>query len=69
MRVRYAPSVAKWIAERERVKLEADGSAVIEHPLRDEKWAVRHLLQYGPEAEVLGPDRIREALREALIPR
>jgi proteasome accessory factor C len=69
MRVRYAPAVAKWIAEREGVELEPDGSAVIEHPLRDEQWAIRHVLQYGPDAEVLSPPRLRESIARALTPR
>src|SRR4051812_9878692 len=33
-----------------------------EHPLADLDWAVQHLLQYGPEVEVLGPAEVREAL-------
>lgn len=69
MRVRYSPSIAKWIAEREGVELEADGSVVVEHPLMDDQWAVRHALQYGPEAEVIAPDRIRKAIASALVPR
>lgn len=29
--------------------------AAIEHPLADAEWGVRHVLQYGSEAEVLEP--------------
>jgi len=35
---------------------------VVRHPLADDAWAVRHVLQYGPEAEVLEPARIRERI-------
>ena len=66
LRVRYSPRIAKWIAEREGVELEADGSATIEHPLSDDAWAVRHVLQYGPEATVVSPDRIKVAIKQAL---
>jgi len=58
--VRYSPSISRWIAEREEGEKGADGSYTVSHPLADDAWAVRHVLQYGPEAEVLEPPRIRE---------
>jgi predicted DNA-binding transcriptional regulator YafY len=64
--VRYSPRIARWIAEREAGDTEADGSFVVRHPLADDAWAVRHVLQYGPEAEVLEPTRIRERLAATL---
>lgn len=66
MRVRFSPRVARWIAERERVPLDADGSAVVEYPLLDAEWGVRHALGYGPDAEVLGPPDVRERIVEVL---
>ncbi|HEU4565311.1 MAG TPA: WYL domain-containing protein [Gemmatimonadaceae bacterium] len=60
MRVRYSPRIARWIAEREGVPLAADGSLEVEHPLADREWAVRHVLQYGPDAELLEPAELRE---------
>jgi predicted DNA-binding transcriptional regulator YafY len=66
LRVRYSPRVARWIAERERLPLDADGSLTMEHPLADTAWAVRHVLQYGPDAEVLEPDDVRAELRRRL---
>ena len=62
LRVRYSPKVARWIAEREGKTLGEDGSLVLEHRLADSEWAVRHLLQYGPEVEILEPAAVREAL-------
>jgi hypothetical protein len=67
MRVRYSPRIARWIAEREGGEVDADGSLTLEHPLADVQWGVRHVLQYGPDAEVLegrvlvcdGPGRVR----------
>jgi hypothetical protein len=50
MKVKYSPKIARWIAEREGVELDADGSLTIEHPLADQEWGVRHVLQYGPDA-------------------
>jgi proteasome accessory factor C len=66
VRVRYSPRIARWIAEREGAALDADGSLTIEHPLADLSWAVRHVLQYGPEAEVLGPEEVRKGVEARL---
>jgi len=60
MRVRYSPRIARWIAEREGVQPDADGSLTLDHPLLDVQWGVRHVLQYGPDAEVLEPSDVRE---------
>jgi len=64
--VRYSARIARWISEREEGELAADGSFVVSHPLADDAWAVRHVLQYGPEAEVLEPARVRERLATTL---
>jgi predicted DNA-binding transcriptional regulator YafY len=66
MLVRYSPRVARWIAEREGREADEDGSLVMEHPLIDLEWGMRHVLQYGPEAEVLEPASLRVKLRERL---
>ena len=62
LRVRYSAKVARWIAEREGKALEADGALVLDHPLADAEWAVRHVLQYGPDAEVLEPQAVRDEI-------
>ncbi len=66
LRVRYSARVARWVAEREGVPVDADGTVTLEHPLADPHWALRHVLQYGPDAEVLEPKAIREAVAEGL---
>ncbi len=66
LRVRFSPTVARWIAEREGRQPEADGSLTVEYPLADPEWAIRHVLQYGPEARVLEPAWLVEKLRERL---
>lgn len=62
MRVRYAARIARWIAEREGTPLEADGSTVVTHEAITEDWAVRHVLRYGPDAEILEPASLRAAV-------
>ncbi|MFN2315737.1 MAG: helix-turn-helix transcriptional regulator [Gemmatimonadales bacterium] len=55
----YSPAIAGWIAEREEVTRADDGSVTVSYPLGDVEWAVRHVLQYGPDAEVLAPPSVR----------
>jgi predicted DNA-binding transcriptional regulator YafY len=64
--VRYGPKIARWIRDREEGEVLPDGSFVVRHPLGDEDWAVRHVLQYGPDAEVLEPASVRAAVVRAL---
>jgi predicted DNA-binding transcriptional regulator YafY len=66
LRIRYAPRVARWIAEREQVPLDRDGSVTVTHPMADMAWAVRHALQYGAEAEVLAPEDVRDEIARRL---
>lgn len=66
MTVRYSPRIARWVAEREGKEVASDGSLTLEHPVADDGWAVRHVLQYGPEAELLEPADLRDRLRERL---
>lgn len=66
LRVSYSPRIARWIAEHENVELQADGSVIVEHPLLDDVWAVRHVLQYGADARVLEPARIQTMVAERL---
>ncbi len=66
LRLRYSPAIARWIAEREGKTLAEDGSLVIEHPLADTDWAVRHVLQYGPDVTVLDPADVRDTVRRRL---
>ena len=64
LRVRFSPRVARWIAEREweRSTRNDDGSLEVEYPLGDPDWAIRHVLQYGPDAEILAPMSLRQAV-------
>jgi proteasome accessory factor C len=66
MTVRYSPRIARWVAEREGATLAADGSLTLERPVADLHWAIGHVLQYGPDAEVLAPGHVRRAVAERL---
>ena len=60
--VRYSPRIARWIAERQGAPLAENGSLTLGYPLADTEWALRHVLQYGGDAEVLSPAKVRTAL-------
>lgn len=62
--VRYSPRIARWFAEREEVEELSDGSVVVRRTVADPEWIVRHVLSYGPDAELLEPDDLREAVLE-----
>lgn len=66
MTVWYSPRIARWVAEREGATVAADGSLTLAHPVADDDWAVRHVLQYGPEAEVLAPLEVRQRVAAQL---
>ena len=56
----------RCISEREGVDPDEDGSITIEHPLADAEWGRRHVLQYGPDAEVLEPAELRDEITSRL---
>lgn len=66
MRVRYSSRIARWIAEREQVAEEADGSVTMNVPVFDEAWAVRRVLRYGPDATVESPESLRASIKAQL---
>lgn len=60
--VRYGPAIARWIVERDGGPLESDGSAIRRMPLADREWAIRHVLQYGPDARVVEPGDLADEI-------
>lgn len=64
--IRYGPAIARWIAERDGLPLDDDGTAVRTMPLADREWAIRHVLQYGPDAEIVEPVDLRAEVVERL---
>jgi predicted DNA-binding transcriptional regulator YafY len=61
VRVRYGPRIARWIRERETgAESLSDGGVIVSHTVADPRWIVAHVLQYGPDAEVLEPSDVRK---------
>lgn len=63
--VRYGSRVARWVRERGPVEQRTDGSVEVTHSVSDLDWIVRHVLRYGPEAEVVDPPAVRRRVAGA----
>ncbi len=51
----YSPLVARWIAERQPVRLLPDGACLATQPYVDERWLAHHLLRFADQARPLDP--------------
>jgi predicted DNA-binding transcriptional regulator YafY len=58
--VRYSAVIAPWIREKGPCDELPDGSVAVSYSTADPGWAVRHVLQYGAEAELLEPAAARD---------
>lgn len=63
--VRYGRRVARWVREKGPVREADDGSVVVTHSVSDPTWIVRHVLRYGPAAEVVDPPALRRRVARA----
>jgi proteasome accessory factor C len=66
VRIRYSARIAPWIREHGEVTELDDGAVIVDYPVADPGWAVRHALAYGAEAEIVEPRPIRGMVREVL---
>jgi proteasome accessory factor C len=64
--VRYSPAIARWIREKGPVEEDGDGGVRVRYRVADPLWIVRHVLQYGADAELLDPPELRTLVRQAL---
>ncbi len=70
-RLRFSPERARWVAAEfwhpaQRGEFEADGSYVLEVPYADHRELVMDILKHGRHCEVVGPERLREIVREEM---
>jgi predicted DNA-binding transcriptional regulator YafY len=67
VRVRFSPHVARWIRERyPRCEDDGNSGVIVTFLATSVDWLVRRVLEYGAEAEVIGPPAYREAVRRAV---
>ena len=65
--VRYSPRIEAWIREKGPVRDAGDGGGVlVDFEIADPSWIVRHVLQYGPDAELVEPEDLRDLVVESL---
>lgn len=65
VQVRFAASIARWLAERHpEARRDPDGSLVVTYLAADPSWLMAQVLQYGAEAEIIAPPAFRELMRE-----
>ncbi|KAA9133119.1 transcriptional regulator [Marinihelvus fidelis] len=70
-RIRFSAEMARWVADEQwhpdQVgEYDDSGSWVLEVPFSDARELVMDILRYGPEAEVLAPGFLREAVAESV---
>ena len=62
--VAFSKKIVRWLKEKyPEGREQRDGRYVVTFQVADPAWFVREVLQYGAEAEVLGPEGLREAVR------
>ena len=67
VRVRFTPAVARWLAERyPDARPLVGGGLEVEFQVLEPHWLVRHILQYGADAEVIEPPAIRALMQKVL---
>lgn len=64
VQVRFSPAIARWLAERYPLARPLEGGGLeVEFPVLEPHWLVRHILQYGADAEVVEPPAVRALMR------
>ena len=59
--VAFSPRISRWMREKyPDGKASPDGRYLVTLPVADPNWLAREVLQYGAEAEVVGPEAMRE---------
>ncbi|MEE4174902.1 MAG: transcriptional regulator [Xanthomonadales bacterium] len=69
-RIRFTPEMSRWVAEEQwhpdqDGAFDEDGAWVLCLPFSSSRELAMDILRYGPEAEVLEPDFLRDAVRQA----
>jgi predicted DNA-binding transcriptional regulator YafY len=65
--VAFSGSIARWMREKYPAgRIQGDGRYVVQLPVADPRWLAREVLQYGAEAEVVGPPGLRDYVRQVL---
>lgn len=65
--VAFSSRIARWMEEKYPAgQYQGDGRFVVQVPVADPRWLTREVLQYGAEAEVVGPPALRDYVKQVL---
>ncbi len=69
--LRFTPDAARWVADEQwhpsqQGRLLKNGSFEMRIPYSDPRELIMDILKYGPEVEVLKPEKLRDAVAESL---
>ncbi|NKF21486.1 helix-turn-helix transcriptional regulator [Solimonas marina] len=69
--LRFTPERARWVAAEQWHPLQhgewlPDGQYELSVPYHDDRELILDILRYGPDVEVMGPERLRSAVAERL---
>ncbi len=69
--LRFTPEAARWVADeqwhpQQQGTILPDGGYELHIPYSDPRELIMDILKYGPDVEVLGPEALRQTIREKL---
>ena len=65
--VAFSRRIARWLKERYPAgRDQPNGRYLVTFRVADPAWFVREMLQYGADADVVGPESLREAVKRAI---
>jgi predicted DNA-binding transcriptional regulator YafY len=69
--LKFSPEAARWVSAQnwhpeQRVRVEKDGTYVLEVPYAEDRELVMEILKFGPDVEVLEPAGLRKRVSDSL---
>jgi predicted DNA-binding transcriptional regulator YafY len=69
--LKFTPEAARWVSAqnwhpKQRVRVEKDGSYILEVPYAEDRELVMEILRYGADVEVLEPAALRRRVADSL---
>ena len=69
--LKFTPEAARWVSAqnwhpKQRVRVERDGSYILELPYSEDRELVMEILKYGADVEVLAPPQLRKRVADSL---
>jgi predicted DNA-binding transcriptional regulator YafY len=69
--LKFTPEAARWVSAqnwhpKQRVRVEKDGSYILELPYAQDRELVMEILKYSADVEVLAPPALRQRVADAL---